>query len=95
MNLVHAQHARQVLDMLVGFRVSPLLWKQIPGGNALSAGRCQTPALRLVYDREIEIQSNKEFAMTYKIIGKFTDREISFELSKEIQTERETRDFLQ
>lgn len=94
MNLVHAQQARQVLDMLVGFRISPLLWKQIPGGNALSAGRCQTPALRLVYDREMEIQSNKGFAMTYKITGLFTDKELPFELSKEIQTEKETHDFL-
>ena len=52
MNLVRAAHARQVLDMLVGFKISPLLWKYLYCNkkNSLSAGRCQTPALRLVYD---------------------------------------------
>lgn len=53
MNRVHAQQARSVLDMMVGFTISPLLWKYV--ARALSAGRCQTPALRLVSDREKEI----------------------------------------
>ncbi len=53
MNRVDAQQARAVLDMLVGFTISPLLWKYV--GPALSAGRCQTPALRLLVDREKEI----------------------------------------
>ncbi len=50
MNRVWAQQARAVLDMMVGFTISPLLWKYV--GQALSAGRCQTPALRLLCDRE-------------------------------------------
>ena len=54
MDIVNAQQARQILDILVGFKISPMLWKFIssPKGkeNALSAGRCQTPALRLIYD---------------------------------------------
>ena len=52
MNLVQAQQARQILDILVGFKISPHLWKHVRNSktNALSAGRCQTPALRLVYD---------------------------------------------
>ena len=52
MNLVYAQFARQVLDILVGFRISPVLWKYLYHNkdNGLSAGRCQTPALRLVYE---------------------------------------------
>lgn len=50
MNLVRAQQARQVLDLYVGFKVSPLLWKNV--GPRLSAGRCQTPALRMLSDRE-------------------------------------------
>jgi DNA topoisomerase-1 len=54
MNKVNAAQARSVLDMLVGFTISPLLWKSV--GPALSAGRCQTPALRLVVDRENEIK---------------------------------------
>jgi DNA topoisomerase-1 len=53
MNRVNAQQARAVLDMMIGFTISPLLWKHVTKG--LSAGRCQTPALRLVVDRETEI----------------------------------------
>lgn len=54
MNRVHAQQARAILDMMVGFTISPLLWKFV--GSGLSAGRCQTPALRIVAEREREIQ---------------------------------------
>jgi len=56
MNIVHAQQARSVLDMMVGFTISPLLWKHV--ARSLSAGRCQTPALRLVYDREESIKAH-------------------------------------
>ena len=51
---VNAQQARAVLDMMVGFTISPLLWKYV--GQALSAGRCQTPALRILVDQEKAIQ---------------------------------------
>ena len=53
MNRVYAQQARSVLDMMVGFTISPLLWKHV--AKKLSAGRCQTPALRLVVERETQI----------------------------------------
>lgn len=55
MNRVLAQQARSLLDMMIGFTISPLLWNYI--GPALSAGRCQTPALRIVVDREQQLQN--------------------------------------
>ena len=56
MNKVYAQQARSVLDMMIGFTISPILWKFLAKG--LSAGRCQTPALRLVNDRECVIETH-------------------------------------
>ena len=55
MNRVHAQQSRAMLDMLVGFTLSPVLWKRV--APKLSAGRCQTPALRLVVERDAEINN--------------------------------------
>src|SRR3954463_1348103 len=57
MDLVNAQQARRALDYLVGFNLSPLLWKKIRRG--LSAGRVQSPALRLIVERELEIEKFK------------------------------------
>ncbi len=62
LNLFNAQQARSELDLLIGFEISPVLWKYIKPG--LSAGRCQSPGLRLIYEREKEIEdfkSNKYF----------------------------------
>ena len=71
MNHVHAQQARSLLDMLVGFTISPLLWKSV--GPALSAGRCQTPALRLVADRENTIK-NFSSTLSWVISGSFCSK---------------------
>jgi DNA topoisomerase-1 len=99
MDLVHAQQARQILDLLVGFKVSPMLWKFIssPKGKeyALSAGRCQTPALRLVYDNEQDIKGAEE-RKVYNTTGYFTNSNLAFELSPQgkIESEDEMTDFL-
>jgi DNA topoisomerase-1 len=70
MNKVNSQQARAMLDMMVGFTISPLLWKYIGGGTALSAGRCQTPALRLVCEREQGIESFKSES-SWSLSGSF------------------------
>ena len=62
LNLVKSQQARQVLDVIVGFKISPFLWKYAyyNKDNSLSAGRCQTPALRLIYDNHLKKQENSK-----------------------------------
>lgn len=76
MDLVNAQQARRALDYLVGFNLSPLLWKKIRRG--LSAGRVQSPALRLIVEREEEIERfiSQEY---WKIIAKCTHTNTEFE----------------
>jgi DNA topoisomerase-1 len=79
MNRVNSQQARAMLDMMVGFTISPLLWKHVGGGSALSAGRCQTPALRLVCEREKGIQEFKSesswvLSGTFVVKGQITGK---------------------
>ena len=97
MNLVKAQHARQVLDMLVGFKISPILWKYLYSDkeNSLSAGRCQTPALRLVYDNEIERKNGKGVEYKYKILGNFFSKNIEFQLNKDFTKKEDVLQFMQ
>jgi DNA topoisomerase-1 len=97
MNMVRAQQARQVLDLLVGFIISPLLWKYVfkNNQNALSAGRCQTPALRLVYENELEARTKAENAsQKHRVQACFFPQNIMFELQKEFETETEVCDFI-
>jgi DNA topoisomerase-1 len=58
MNKFNAQQARTMLDMLIGFTLSPCLWRGVGFKAGLSAGRCQTPALRIIYDRDREIEAH-------------------------------------
>jgi len=96
MNIVKAQKARQVLDLMVGFKVSPVLWKYLymSKNNSLSAGRCQTPALRLVYDNEQE-KKHAVIRQTHKITGTFFPKKIEFGLSKEFETNDEVVQFME
>jgi DNA topoisomerase-1 len=95
MNLVHAQQTRQILDLIVGFKVTPLLWKYISRNteHSLSAGRCQTPALRLIYDNQNEINKSPG-KQIYSTTGYFTNKNIPFVLNKNYETEEEIVDFL-
>ena len=97
MNLVLAQHARQVLDMIVGFKVSPFLWKHIHNSktNGLSAGRCQTPALRLVYDNEQLLRDGGEPETKYKTTGYFFAKQIPFSLNHDFVEGSELCKFLE
>jgi DNA topoisomerase-1 len=91
MAVVNAQLGRQVLDLLVGYKLSPLLWKHVKDG--LSAGRCQTPALRLIYEnqKEIETRPGKEI---YTLTGVFTNKNLSFELNHEETDPLKVQEFL-
>lgn len=94
-NLVDAQQARRVLDRLVGFEVSPILWKKIKPG--LSAGRVQSVAVRLIVEREKEIRAFKPES-SFKFTAQFfTNEEKSFKavLSREFKTYEEAKAFIE
>ena len=96
MNKVNAQQSRQILDLLVGYTLSPLLWKYISRNSksSLSAGRCQTPALRLIYDQQIEI-NNSPGKKVYQTEGDFTKKNISFSLNYNFNKEDDMIVFLE
>ena len=94
LDLVNAQQARRILDRLVGFEISPILWKKIKRG--LSAGRVQSVAVRLVVEREREIEKFKTKSF-FKVTALFDidkNRRLKAELGKRFDTEQEALDFL-
>ena len=93
-NLVNAQQARRVLDRLVGFELSPVLWKKIKGN--LSAGRVQSVAVRLIVEREREI-SNFSYTSAFKITAHFNvgGKQMDADLAKRFETEKEALAFLE
>lgn len=100
MNLVYAQIARQVLDIMVGFTISPFLWKYLfySKSNSLSAGRCQTPALSLIYDNQKQKEKETKQGMVealYKISGIFTEKRLKFDLDKEFKTPEQVLEFFE
>ena len=99
MNLVNAQQARRVLDRLVGFKLSPVLWRKVK--PSLSAGRVQSVALRLIVDREREIQNFKSVPF-YSVSGVFgvvnadgSQTEVKAQLNKRFKTHDEVLAFLE
>ena len=96
MDTVNAQLARQVLDLLVGFTISPILWKHISRNTegSLSAGRCQTPALRLVYEQQ-KLINESPGRKVYDTTGIFTKKNISFTLNYNHEDEDKMADFLE
>jgi DNA topoisomerase-1 len=94
-NLVNAQQARRVLDRLVGYELSPVLWRKIKGG--LSAGRVQSVAVRLIVEREREILDFKP-EVSYRIDAEFINqngKKFKAKLPKGFKTKKEAEDFLQ
>ena len=98
MNLVNAQQARRVLDRLVGFKLSPVLWRKVK--PALSAGRVQSVAVRLIVEREREIQ-NFQTEVYYNVAGIFaitnpdgSQTEVKATLAQRLKTHEEVEQFL-
>ncbi|MBF4472364.1 type I DNA topoisomerase [Flavobacterium sp. HJJ] len=93
-NLVNAQQARRVLDRLVGYELSPVLWRKVKGG--LSAGRVQSVSVRLIVEREREIQNFTAVA-SYSVVAEFTNeagKSFKAKLPKNFNTKKEAEDFL-
>ena len=96
LDLVQAQQARQILDIIVGYKISPVLWKYIKSESkqGLSAGRCQTPALKLIYDNQKEID-NSPNVIVYNTTGYFTKKNIPYELNYNHTNEESIGNFLE
>jgi len=87
---VLAQHTRQILDVYIGFSISPLLWKAVQ--HTLSAGRCQTPALHMIAEQQERIQCHLN-ETSYHVKAYFTNKRIEFTLERNL-TQEEVEPFL-
>ncbi|HIE82552.1 MAG TPA: type IA DNA topoisomerase, partial [Dehalococcoidia bacterium] len=99
MDIVHAQQARQSIDMIIGFSVSPALWRSgisTSGKNAppLAAGRCMTPCLQIVIDEDEISRNSVNDSTVFKVHGLFTRKNIRFDLTRTFNTKDESIEFL-
>lgn len=100
MDLVAAQQARRVLDRIVGFELSPILWRKLNGGRGLSAGRVQSVAVRLIVEKEKDIiahQSKSYFKVVAYLIAERDGKPVAFkaELAKKHETLEDAEAFVQ
>lgn len=94
MDRVNAQQARAMLDMMVGFTISPLLWKHVARG--LSAGRCQTPALRFVVDREQEVAGHTtDTSWTIKGMWSTGTKELQADMVDHLESEEDACNYME
>ena len=95
MNNVLAEQTRQIVDLIIGYNITPLLWKNISANqeNSLSAGRCQTPALKLVYKNYMDNKDNM-ITSAFKVHGYFSNKNIKYELNHEFTNKEDVLSFL-
>lgn len=99
MNLVYAQQARQCIDLIVGYGVSPALWRagiNNPGKNtpSLSCGRCMSPCLQIVIDEDKISKDSIDNSSKFKVHGLFTNKNIKFDLNHSFENSEDTIEFL-
>ena len=93
-NMVNAARARMILDLTIGFKISPLLWRYINKNCSLSAGRCQSPSLKIIYDNHKEYMEQRP-DFYYKTLANFTSENLVCELNKKFEKKEEVIGFLE